>query len=304
MPIDKLTCQIRECMTVLDVEVIEEPAAATSILDPLRSLILDALIEPGSATTLRCSRRVAPKDQLPPAGARGARAREVVEERPRRGLTERVMVASARSYMLSPDTLGASARDPANRSSVVPLPRRRRGSHGPRGGRPRPSGRRGRQTVGDAGDRHRDPVRVRCRSRRVHGGTHRRSRLSPPATTTRGRKRRSLAPTRRRCPSPTTPHHQTEALTMTDERSIELEIEVTGTPEEVWRAIATGPASRRGTCRTRSKSARAARRWRRSAPAPRCRSPGGLRHGIRRTGSCSTAAKGRRAGLRVARRSS
>ena len=28
---------------------------------------------------------------------------------------------------------------------------------------------------------------------------------------------------------------------MTDERSIELEIEVPGTPEEVWRAIATGP---------------------------------------------------------------
>ncbi len=28
---------------------------------------------------------------------------------------------------------------------------------------------------------------------------------------------------------------------MSDERSIELEIEVTGTPEEVWRAIATGP---------------------------------------------------------------
>lgn len=28
---------------------------------------------------------------------------------------------------------------------------------------------------------------------------------------------------------------------MSDERSLELEIEVTGTPEEVWRAIATGP---------------------------------------------------------------
>ena len=28
---------------------------------------------------------------------------------------------------------------------------------------------------------------------------------------------------------------------MSDERSIELEIEVAGTPEEVWRAIATGP---------------------------------------------------------------
>jgi len=28
---------------------------------------------------------------------------------------------------------------------------------------------------------------------------------------------------------------------MTDDRRIELEIEVPGTPEEVWRAIATGP---------------------------------------------------------------
>ena len=34
---------------------------------------------------------------------------ELVEERPRRGLTERVLVASARSYVVSPEVLGRSA---------------------------------------------------------------------------------------------------------------------------------------------------------------------------------------------------
>lgn len=37
----------------------------------------------------------------------------LVEERPRRGLTDRVMVASARSYVLAPAVLGESAADPA-----------------------------------------------------------------------------------------------------------------------------------------------------------------------------------------------
>jgi DNA-binding transcriptional ArsR family regulator len=36
----------------------------------------------------------------------------LVEERPRRGLTERVLVATARSYVVSPQALGATAADP------------------------------------------------------------------------------------------------------------------------------------------------------------------------------------------------
>jgi hypothetical protein len=37
---------------VLDVEVIEAPAAAVAALDPVRSRVLAALAEPGSATTV------------------------------------------------------------------------------------------------------------------------------------------------------------------------------------------------------------------------------------------------------------
>ena len=37
----------------------------------------------------------------------------MVEERPKRGLTERVMLATARAYVVSPSSLGDSAADPA-----------------------------------------------------------------------------------------------------------------------------------------------------------------------------------------------
>ena len=37
---------------VLDVDVIDEPAAAAAALDPLRARLLAALAEPGSASTL------------------------------------------------------------------------------------------------------------------------------------------------------------------------------------------------------------------------------------------------------------
>ena len=42
-------------------------------------------------------------------------------------------------------------------------------------------------------------------------------------------------------------------------RLVRTEIEVPGTPEEVWEAIATGPGSRAGSCPRRSTSASAAR---------------------------------------------
>jgi DNA-binding transcriptional ArsR family regulator len=106
---------------VLDLQVIDEPVVATAMLDPLRARILAALVEPGSASTV--------------AGELGVSRQKVnyhlraleehglvrlVEERPRRGLTERVMVASARSYVMSPEVLGESAADPA-RTDVLSI---------------------------------------------------------------------------------------------------------------------------------------------------------------------------------------
>jgi DNA-binding transcriptional ArsR family regulator len=98
---------------VLDLEVIDEPAVVLAVLDPVRAKVLAALVEPGSATTVAHALGE-PRQKI------NYHLRELerlglvrlVQERPRRGLTERVMVASARSYVLGPAVLGASAADP------------------------------------------------------------------------------------------------------------------------------------------------------------------------------------------------
>ncbi|NNF54544.1 MAG: helix-turn-helix domain-containing protein [Acidimicrobiales bacterium] len=98
---------------MLELTVIDEPDAAASVLDPTRAAILEVLAEPGSATTiagpLGLSRQKV-NYHLRALEAHGLV--QLVEERPRRGLTERVMVASARSYVLSPQLLGRNAADP------------------------------------------------------------------------------------------------------------------------------------------------------------------------------------------------
>lgn len=97
----------------MDVEVIDDPAAAAVALDPVRARLLHELSEPGSATTL--SARLGVPRQKVNYHLRALEAHglvDLVEERPRRGLTERVLVASAASYVVSPAALGA-AGDPA-----------------------------------------------------------------------------------------------------------------------------------------------------------------------------------------------
>jgi DNA-binding transcriptional ArsR family regulator len=98
---------------VLDLEVIDDPAAATAALDPVRSAILAALAEPGSATTV--AKALGLPRQKVNYHLRTLESHHLVhlvEERPRRGLTERVVVATAKGYVLSPAALGASAADP------------------------------------------------------------------------------------------------------------------------------------------------------------------------------------------------
>jgi predicted ArsR family transcriptional regulator len=99
---------------VLDVEVIEDPAAAMAVLEPVRADILTILAEPGSATTVAAALGL-PRQQVNYHLHTLERHNlvRVVEERPRRGLTERVMLATARAYVLSPATLGENAADPA-----------------------------------------------------------------------------------------------------------------------------------------------------------------------------------------------
>jgi DNA-binding transcriptional ArsR family regulator len=99
---------------MVEVEVIEDPAAAAVALDPLRARILAELREPASATVL--ADRVGLARQKVNYHVRALEARGLVEvagERRHGGLTERLLVATAASYVVSPAALGASAPDPA-----------------------------------------------------------------------------------------------------------------------------------------------------------------------------------------------
>jgi DNA-binding transcriptional ArsR family regulator len=94
-------------------EVIETPAAAASALDPVRSRLLAELAEPASASTL--GERLGLPRQKVNYHLRALEAHglvRVVEERRWGGLTERVLAATAASYVVSPAALGEGACDP------------------------------------------------------------------------------------------------------------------------------------------------------------------------------------------------
>ena len=100
-----------------DLEVIDDPAAAVVALDPMRSRLLAELAEPGSAAAL--AERVGIPRQKVNYHLRTLEAHglvEVVEERRWGGLTERVLAATASSYVVSPAALGDAASDPAKAS--------------------------------------------------------------------------------------------------------------------------------------------------------------------------------------------
>ena len=99
---------------MLDVEVIEEAAVAVAALDPMRAAVLAALAEPGSAATV--ARQLGLSRQKVNYHLRTLEEHglvELVELRPRRGLTERVLRATAHGYVVSPGALGRSGADPA-----------------------------------------------------------------------------------------------------------------------------------------------------------------------------------------------
>src|SRR3954453_2290947 len=92
--------------TMLDVEVIDDPAAATVALEPVRSRLLAELAEPASAATLAARLGIA--RQKVNYHLRTLEAHQLVQpsgERRWGGLTERLLVASASSYVVSPSAL-------------------------------------------------------------------------------------------------------------------------------------------------------------------------------------------------------
>jgi DNA-binding transcriptional ArsR family regulator len=98
---------------MLDVTVIENAAAAEASLDPVRSRLLAELATPGSATTLALKVGL-PRQQvnyhLRTLERHGLV--ELVEERRKGNMTERVMQATAASYVISPTALAALEPDP------------------------------------------------------------------------------------------------------------------------------------------------------------------------------------------------
>ncbi len=99
---------------MFEVGVIEEAAAAEVALDPIRARLLALLAEPHSATTLAAVVAL-PRQKvnyhLKTLESHGLV--ELVEERRKGNMTERVMRATAASYVISPSALAAVQPDPA-----------------------------------------------------------------------------------------------------------------------------------------------------------------------------------------------
>lgn len=98
---------------MLDVAVIDNPEAAEVSLDPVRAKLLAALAEPASAAQLAAAAGLSRQQanyHLRALERHGLV--ELVEERRKGNCTERLMQATAASYVISPTALSAVAPDP------------------------------------------------------------------------------------------------------------------------------------------------------------------------------------------------
>jgi DNA-binding transcriptional ArsR family regulator len=110
--LDKLICQCFNIL-VLDVEVIHSPQAAAAALDPVRARLLAELSEPASAATL-AARLSLPRQKVN-YHLRALESHHLVRPTSQRkwgGITERLVEATASSYVVSPAAMGPAASDP------------------------------------------------------------------------------------------------------------------------------------------------------------------------------------------------
>ena len=99
---------------MIDVAVIEDPAAAQASLDPIRTRLLTELVEPASATTVAARMGLARQKvnyHLRTLEEHGLV--ELIEERRKGNMVERIVQATALSYVISPAALAALQPDPA-----------------------------------------------------------------------------------------------------------------------------------------------------------------------------------------------
>ena len=96
------------------VALVDEPARVRLALSPVRRRLLERLAEPASATQLAAELGL-PRQRVNYHVRRleAAGLVELVEERPRRGFTERVLRSAARSFLIDPDLLGEPPATPS-----------------------------------------------------------------------------------------------------------------------------------------------------------------------------------------------
>lgn len=99
---------------MLDLDILETPAAAALALDPIKARLLAELVVPSSAAAL--AGRVGLSRQKVNYHLKALEEEKLVYQAEARhwgGITERLMVASARAYVVSPAALGPAGADPA-----------------------------------------------------------------------------------------------------------------------------------------------------------------------------------------------
>ena len=98
---------------MIDIQVISDPATATVALEPTRSRLLAELATPASAATLATRVGLARQKVNYHLNALESHGLvQLAQERKWGGLTERLLVATAASYVVSPIALGPVAVDP------------------------------------------------------------------------------------------------------------------------------------------------------------------------------------------------
>jgi DNA-binding transcriptional ArsR family regulator len=98
---------------VLDVEVVDDPEAAAVLMDPIRGRLIGVMSTPMSAAGVAA--QVGLSRQRVSYLLRALEAHGLVRQVDQRqwgGLTERLLVASAASYVVSPAALGGIGADP------------------------------------------------------------------------------------------------------------------------------------------------------------------------------------------------
>lgn len=99
---------------MIDLKVIDDPATAEVSLDPIRARLLAELAQPASATSL-AARLDLPRQRVNyhVKALEQHGLVELVEERRKGNVTERILRATAASYVISPAALAAVQPDPS-----------------------------------------------------------------------------------------------------------------------------------------------------------------------------------------------